>query len=92
MCKLDPSVTEYALPYFMGLFSAILEIDIYKEIKKDGAILDNYKVLAMQMATDENGVPTMSFEKLNSITTMLLRIYLKALDLSCRHLRWMILA
>lgn len=61
--KLDPSVTEYALPYFMGLFSAILEIDIYKEIKKDGAILDNYKVLAMQMATDENGVPTMSFEK-----------------------------
>lgn len=61
--KLDPSVPEYALPYFMGLFSAILEIDIYKEIKKDSAILDNYKVLAMQMETDENGVPTMSFEK-----------------------------
>lgn len=60
--KLDNSQTDYALPYFVGLFPAILEIDIYKEIKKDKAILDNYKVLAMQMDTDDNGVPKMEFD------------------------------
>lgn len=60
--KLDNSQTDYALPYFVGLFPAILEIDIYKEIKKDKAVLDNYKVLAMQMETDDNGIPNMEFE------------------------------
>lgn len=59
--KLDNSVLEYSLPYFIGLFSAILEIDVYNEIKKDNAIMNNYKVLAMQMATDEYGIPTMKF-------------------------------
>lgn len=61
--KADLNHLDYALPYFVGLFDAILDIDIYKEIKKDKAILDNYKVLTMQMPTDANGVPTMTFEK-----------------------------
>lgn len=60
--KLDNSQTDYSLPYFVGLFPAIMEIDIYKEIKKDKAVLDNYKVLAMQMDTDDNGVPKMEFD------------------------------
>ena len=47
----------------MGLFTAILEIDVYNEIKKDKAIMDNYKLLAMQMATDEYGIPTMKFSE-----------------------------
>ena len=59
--KLNNAVLEYSLPYFMGLFTAILDIDVYNEIKKDKAIMDNYKVLAMQMATDEYGIPTMKF-------------------------------
>lgn len=59
--KMDTSQTYYSLPYFMGLFPAILEIDIYKEIKKDKAVLDNYKVLAMQMEVDDNGVPKMDY-------------------------------
>lgn len=61
--KLNNSVLEYSLPYFMGLFTAILEIDVYNEIKKDKAIMDNYKLLAMQMATDEYGIPTMKFSE-----------------------------
>lgn len=61
--KLNNSVLEYSLPYFTGLFTAILEIDVYNEIKKDKAIMDNYKLLAMQMATDEYGIPTMKFSE-----------------------------
>lgn len=61
--KADMSTFDYSLPYFTGLFEAVLEIDVFKEIKKDRAILDNYKVLAMEMPTDEYGVPKMEYEK-----------------------------
>lgn len=61
--KLDNSQAEISTPYFIGLFSAILEIDLYKEIKKDKAILDNYKVLTLQIATDDNGMPKLTYEQ-----------------------------
>lgn len=60
--KTDNSQAEICTPYFVGLISAILEIDLYKEIKKDKAMLDNYKVLTMQIETDDSGMPKLNFE------------------------------
>lgn len=53
----------FSIPVFSSLFSLLLDLELYEEIKKDKASMENYKVLAMQMDVDKDGVPTMEFNK-----------------------------
>lgn len=53
----------FIVPPFIGIFKDILDIDTYAEIKKDGAILDNYKMIHYRIPTDNDGVPKLSFEQ-----------------------------
>ena len=53
----------YCLPPLAGVFKAIIDLDTYEEIKKDKAILDNYKLIHMRMSTDSDGVPTLPYEQ-----------------------------
>lgn len=53
----------YCLPPLMGCFGAIIDLETYEEIKKDSAILDNYKLINMEIPTDNDGVPKLPFEQ-----------------------------
>lgn len=50
-------------PPLMGCFKAIIDLDTYQEIKKDGAILDNYKLINYTVETDDVGNPAIPYEQ-----------------------------
>ena len=50
-------------PPLMGCFKAIIDLDTYQEIKKDGAILDNYKLINYTVETDSDGNPAIPYEQ-----------------------------
>ena len=52
------------MPPFIGCFKAIIDLETYQEIKKDGAILDNYKLINYTVETDTDGNPALSFEQI----------------------------
>lgn len=60
--KFDPEM-DWTIPPFVGIFKSIIDLDTYEEIKKDGAILDNYKLIHYRIPTDTDGVPKLSFEQ-----------------------------
>lgn len=53
----------FIIPPFAGCFKAIIDLETYQEIKKDGAILDNYKLINYTVETDSDGVPRLSYEQ-----------------------------
>ena len=53
----------WTIPPFVGIFKSIIDLDTYEEIKKDGAMLDNYKLIHYRIPTDTDGVPKLSFEQ-----------------------------
>lgn len=60
--KFDPEMA-WTIPPFVGIFKSIIDLDTYEEIKKDGAMLDNYKLIHYRIPTDTDGVPKLSFEQ-----------------------------
>lgn len=60
--KIDDDDPYYALPVFTGLILDVLSIEDYKLLKKAKKEIDNYKVLAMKMDTDEDGIPKMDYD------------------------------
>lgn len=54
----------FIIPPFAGCFKAILDLETYQEIQKDGAILDNYKLINYTVETDKDGNPALSFEQI----------------------------
>ena len=60
--KFDPEMP-WTIPPFVGIFKSIIDLDTYEEIKKDGAMLDNYKLIHYRIPTDTDGVPKLSFEQ-----------------------------
>lgn len=60
--KADETNLLYSLPVFSGLLLSIYDIEEYKMLQKAKTENDNYKVLAMKMDTDDDGVPKMSKE------------------------------
>lgn len=60
--KFDPEMP-WIIPPFVGIFKAIIDLDTYEEIKKDGAMLDNYKLIHYRIPVDTDGVPKLSFEQ-----------------------------
>lgn len=54
----------FIMPPFIGCFKAIIDLETYQEIKKDGAILDNYKLINYTVETDTDGNPALSFEQI----------------------------
>lgn len=54
----------FIIPPLAGCFKAIIDLETYQEIKKDGAILDNYKLINYTVDTDSDGVPALSFEQI----------------------------
>lgn len=60
--KADEDDPIYSIPVFTGLILGVLDIEDYKLLKKAKTEIDNYKVLAMKMDADENGVPKMDYE------------------------------
>lgn len=53
----------WCIPPFVGIFKAIIDLDTYEDIKKDAAMLDNYKLIHYKIPTDTDGVPKLSFEQ-----------------------------
>ena len=53
----------FIIPPLAGCFKAIIDLETYQEIKKDGAILDNYKLINYTVETDSDGNPALSFEQ-----------------------------
>ena len=53
----------FIVPPLAGCFKAIIDLETYQEIKKDGAILDNYKLINYTVETDSDGNPALSFEQ-----------------------------
>lgn len=53
----------FIIPPLAGCFKAIIDLETYQEIQKDGAILDNYKLINYTVETDSDGNPALSFEQ-----------------------------
>lgn len=60
--KADEDDPFYSIPIFTGLILGVLDIEDYKLLKKAKKEIDNYKVLAMKMDVDEEGVPKMDYD------------------------------
>lgn len=60
--KCDENNLLFSVPLFCGLFLDILRLEDYKLLKKAKTETENYKVLAMKMDCDEEGVPKMDFD------------------------------
>lgn len=54
----------FIIPPLAGCFKAIIDLETYQEIKKDGAILDNYKLINYTVETDKDGIPALPFEQI----------------------------
>lgn len=54
----------FIIPPLAGCFKAIIDLETYQEIKKDGAILDNYKLINYTVETDKDGNPALPFEQI----------------------------
>lgn len=67
--KFDPEML-WTIPPFVGIFKAIIDLDTYEELKKDKAMLDNYKLLHYRIPTDTDGVPKLSFEQASKYYNM----------------------
>ena len=63
-CNMD--VLGYAIPPFAGILPEIFDIENYKQIKMDGAELDNYAMLAMYIPY-KDGVWGIDYNKATSI-------------------------
>lgn len=56
---LDPTIM---LPFFIGVFKEILDLEDYRTLAKAKTEIDNYKVLVMKQDTDSDGVPKLDYE------------------------------
>ena len=54
---------KWIIPPLAGCFRAIIDLDTYMELQKDGAILDNYKLINYTVETDSDGNPSLPFEQ-----------------------------
>ena len=54
----DPTII---LPFFLGVFKEILDIDDYRTLAKAKTEVQNYKALVMKQETDDDGVPKLDF-------------------------------
>ena len=54
----DPTIM---LPFFLGVFKEILDIDDYRTLAKAKTEVQNYKALVMKQETDDDGVPKLDF-------------------------------
>lgn len=64
--KCNDDVLAYAMPPFAGILPEIFDIENYKQIKMDGAELDNYAMLAMYIPY-KDGVWGIDYNKATSI-------------------------
>jgi hypothetical protein len=60
--KSDENNLLFSVPMFCGLFLDILRLEDYKLLKKAKTEIDNYKVLAMKMDCDDDGIPKMDYD------------------------------
>lgn len=61
----------FIIPPLAGCFKAIIDLQTYEEIQKDGAILDNYKLINYTVETDSDGNPALSFEQIQKYWTQI---------------------
>lgn len=50
------------LPFFLGVFKEILDLEDYRTLAKAKTEIDNYKVLVMKQDTDSDGIPKLDYE------------------------------
>ena len=55
----DPTII---LPFFLGVFKEILDIDDYRTLAKAKTEVQNYKALVMKQETDDDGIPKLDFK------------------------------
>lgn len=61
--KADDTEPFHSLPLFTGLLVEVFSIDDAKMLQKAKKENDNYKALSAEIATDDDGVPLLSFEE-----------------------------
>ncbi len=64
--KCNCDILDYAIPPFAGILPEIFDIENYKQIKMDGAALENYAMLAMYIPY-ENGEFGIDYKKARGI-------------------------
>lgn len=60
--KSDETNLLFSVPTFCSIFLDILRLEDYKLLKKAKTEIDNYKVLAMKMDCDDDGIPKMDYD------------------------------
>jgi hypothetical protein len=60
--KADENNPLFSTPVYCSIFLDLIRLEDYKLLKKAKTEIDNYKVLAMKMECDDEGVPRMDFE------------------------------
>lgn len=60
--KADESNLLFSVPTFCSIFLDVLRLEDYKLLKKAKIEIENYKVLAMKMDCDDDGVPKMDYD------------------------------
>lgn len=62
--KADPSTPEYSLPPFCAVLPQLYVINDTQSLQEASGELDNYKLLAGEIPTDKDGVPTMAYKEM----------------------------
>ncbi|MDF2951036.1 MAG: phage protein [Anaerocolumna sp.] len=60
--KADENNPLFSTPVYCSIFLDLIRLEDYKLLKKAKTEIDNYKVLALKMEVDDDGVPKMDFD------------------------------
>lgn len=61
--KADETNATFSIPPFVSTIPLLYSLETYKSLREVGKEIDNYKLLAMQLPTDQQGVPTLTWNK-----------------------------
>ena len=61
--KCNSDILEYAMPPFVGILRDLYDLEDYRDLKKTKAILENYAMLVMKLAMDDDGNWLLDYDK-----------------------------
>lgn len=72
---------DFLYPPFTFIIKEILDLDDFKEIEKAKAENEVYKLIAMKIPTDQNGMPTMNSEQVAPFYQLAMEVVSKAIGI-----------
>lgn len=61
--KCNTDILEYAMPPFIGILRDLYDLEDYRDLKKTKTALENYALLVMKLAMDDDGRWMMDYDK-----------------------------